>query len=433
MSRGTSVLRGLRVKIVAAVAGVGAVVLVAALAAIVAVSCRSAYSPIQADLERAVQRGPEQPVSFSIGTPARGADRAGSSDGGGPAAGDDRGSLTPVALALVGADGQVQSSNDVFAGMDAAIRTAALEQALASSSDQGLLRGIGVFYLRSFTADGTLVAVADASVLMGTVRDTLAGAAAVAVGAEALIVALGLVVARSITRPVKRAWDRQTEFVADASHELKTPLTVILANTDILLAHPELTVAEQRRWVAGTREEATHMKGLVEEMLFLARSDEHALAERAEHRPVDFSQVVARALLAFDAVAFEAGVELEARVAPGVQVSGDEAQLERLVKTLVDNAVKYAGASGRVEVALVAGKRRGRCTFTVSNTGPAIASEDLPRLFDRFWRSDAARERVGEGSYGLGLSIAKSIVEAHAGTIEVQSAPGQPTVFTVCL
>jgi signal transduction histidine kinase len=116
-----------------------------------------------------------------------------------------------------------------------------------------------------------------------------------------------------------------------------------------------------------------------------------------------------------------------------VQVSGDEAQLERLVKTLVDNAVKYAGASGRVEVALVAGKRRGRCTFTVSNTGPAIASEDLPRLFDRFWRSDAARERVGEGSYGLGLSIAKSIVEAHAGTIEVQSAPGQPTVFTVCL
>ena len=214
--------------------------------------------------------------------------------------------------------------------------------------------------------------------------------------------------------------------MADASHELKTPLTVILTNTGILLSHPEDTVAEQRKWVEYIRDEAQRMRELVEDLLFLARHD--AGREPPPDQTVDLSELLWSALLPFEPVAFEQGVELESGIQGGLTVRGRADQLRRLAAILLDNAVKYAGAQGKVRVALTRGEKGGAC-LTVRNTGPAIPPE---HLFERFYRADDSRAR-SSGGYGLGLAIAKSIVESHRGTITVQSGAEEGTLFTVRL
>ena len=141
--------------------------------------------------------------------------------------------------------------------------------------------------------------------------------------------------------------------MADASHELKTPLTVILTNTGILLRHPEQTVAQQRKWVEYIREEAQRMRELVEDLLFLARHD--AGRDQAPAQTVDLAELLWSALLPFEPVAFEQGVTLESGIQSGVTVRGRSEELRRLAAILLDNAVKYAGPQGQVRVALARG------------------------------------------------------------------------------
>ena len=251
------------------------------------------------------------------------------------------------------------------------------------------------------------------------------------VGALALgaFFVISLLLSSLALRPAERAWEQQRRFVADASHELKTPLTVILTNTGILLSHPEDTVAEQRKWVEYIRDEAQRMRELVEDLLFLARHD--AGREPPPDQTVDLSELLWSALLPFEPVAFEQGVELESGIQGGLTVRGREDQLRRLAAILLDNAVKYAGAQGKVRVALTRGEKGGAC-LTVRNTGPAIPPEHLEHLFERFYRADDSRAR-SSGGYGLGLAIAKSIVDSHRGTITVQSGAEEGTLFTVRL
>ena len=170
------------------------------------------------------------------------------------------------------------------------------------------------------------------------------------------------------------------------------------------------------------------MKGLVEDMLFLAKSDAARLP--TTRLPVDMSELTEGCLLPFESVAFEAGVNLESDIRPGLYVSGDEGQLRRLVYILLDNACKYAGTDGTVSVTL--SRPSDRLKLTVRNTGPAIPPEHLEHLFERFYRSDSARTREA-GGYGLGLAIAKAIVQSHRGQISVTSSEAEGTVFTVLL
>ena len=249
---------------------------------------------------------------------------------------------------------------------------------------------------------------------------------ALALGAFFLI---SLLLSGLALRPAERAWEQQRRFVADASHELKTPLTVILTNTGILLRHPEQTVAQQRKWVEYIREEAQRMRELVEDLLFLARHD--AGRDQAPAQTVDLAELLWSALLPFEPVAFEQGVTLESGIQSGVTVRGRSEELRRLAAILLDNAVKYAGPQGQVRVALARGEKGGAC-LTVRNTGPAIPPEHLEHLFERFYRADNSRAR-SSGGYGLGLAIAKSIVDSHRGTITVQSREEEGTCFTVRL
>ena len=235
-------------------------------------------------------------------------------------------------------------------------------------------------------------------------------------------------------RPVERAWDQQRRFVADASHELKTPLAVILANMQIL-QRDESIGEDAMRWVRSTADEADHMKALVGDLLQLARADETAAGvatSAMRHDDIDLSEMVETAALEFDAVAFERGFALESEVAPDLHVTGDPEWMGRLVRILIDNACKYGAKGTTVDVRLVdAGG--GHPRLTVHNMGNPIDEEDLPHVFERFYRSDKARSREGEGGFGLGLAIAKGITDAHGGKISVTSTEAEGTTFTVAL
>ena len=305
----------------------------------------------------------------------------------------------------------------------------AVAQALAKSSPSGVLPRLDLRYMVEVSADGvTHIAFADRSWERSNLNSLIGTSLLIGAGALLGFFLISLLLSKIATRPVEKAWEQQRQFVADASHELKTPLTVILANSGILLAHRDDTVARQAKWVEYIREEAQRMKGLVEDMLFLAKSD--AARTAVSRIGVDMSETAESCLLPFESVAFEAGVSLACDIQPGLLVPGDEGQLRRLVLILLDNACKYAGEGGAVELLLCRAQEKVR--LTVHNSGAPIPAEHLPHLFERFYRSDSARTREA-GGYGLGLAIAKSIVDGHRGKITVASAPGAGTAFTVLL
>ena len=252
------------------------------------------------------------------------------------------------------------------------------------------------------------------------------------VGALALGVffLISLLLSSLALRPAAAAWEQQRRFVADASHELKTPLTVILTNTGILLSHTGDPIAKQQKWVEYIRDEAQRMRTLVEDLLFLAKNDGERTGE-LQPEPVALTELVWSALLPFEPVAFEQGVELVSDVEERIGIIGRADQLRRLVAILLDNAVKYAGPGGKVVLRLELGEKNG-VRLTVNNTGAPIPPEHLPHLFERFYRADDSRARAS-GGYGLGLSIAKSIVDKHRGTIAVTSTVEAGTTFTVKL
>ena len=338
--------------------------------------------------------------------------------------------MIPVFCVSLTEDGQVDAvyAQDSVSVSDQVLEEA-VSQALESGTREGILNRLGLRYLVETGPDGkTRIAFADRSWERQNLQGLLLTSLLVGIGALLGFFLISLFLSELATRPVEKAWEQQRQFVADASHELKTPLTVILANSGILLSHREDTVGAQVKWIEYIQEEARRMKGLVEDMLFLAKSDAARLP--ATRLPVDMSELTEGCLLPFESVAFEAGVTLESDIRPGLYVNGDEGQLRRLVYILLDNACKYAGSGGAVAVVL--SRTSDRLKLTVRNTGPAIPPEHLEHLFERFYRSDSARTREA-GGYGLGLAIAKAIVQSHRGQISVASSEAEGTVFTVLL
>lgn len=233
-------------------------------------------------------------------------------------------------------------------------------------------------------------------------------------------------------KPIRAAWDRQRQFVSDASHELKTPLAVIMANGEILSQDATIPEAASKR-IAANFMETKRMKKLVEDLLILARADEEAAGTSAGlvRDAIDLSDLVSLDALEFEAVAFDRGCTIETAIAEHVFITGDKDQLDRAIRTLIDNATKYAYPHTPVSITL-------SCTNTkavlkVQNKSDIISEKDLEHLFDRFYRTDAARSSKGSGGYGLGLAIAKSIVESHGGKISVISNENVGTMFTIVI
>jgi len=229
---------------------------------------------------------------------------------------------------------------------------------------------------------------------------------------------------RSI-RPIEAAWQKQKLFVADASHELKTPLAIISANADALLANGEETVNSQKRWIGYIQSETRRMGKLVNDMLYLARAEDTA----EDQVPFDLSHVVADVIASMQTVMFERGITLTQDIEPALVIRGDSERIKQAVLVLLDNAAKYVNQGGRVGISLK--KSRGQAVFAVHNTGAGIPPEKLPKVFDRFYRSDPSRSQE-TGGYGLGLSIAKAIIERSGGSIHAESS-GSNTTFTFLL
>lgn len=308
---------------------------------------------------------------------------------------------------------------------------ALLKLVQAADTPRGVLKEYALRYTKLDTPDGMKIVFADQSFELSSIRVLRISCLLLFFAAVVLFLLLSLFLARWALKPVELAWKQQNRFIADASHELKTPLTVILANLQILRSHSEASIESQIKWVDNTKEEATRMKQLVEELLFLARFDAVTeRAARAAYSEFDYSDSVMKCVLLFESVAFENKITLQSDISPGLRLKGNESQLRQVVTILLDNALKYAGSQGSVSVLLRPAPHH--AVLTVANTGDPIPPEEQKHIFERFYRTDKSRVRK-EGGYGLGLSIAKTIVEQHRGKITVSSSQTEGTAFTVTL
>lgn len=304
--------------------------------------------------------------------------------------------------------------------------TAILTDCLSQEADEGSLPGYALRYLRQDDGLYTQIAFVDISLETAALRQMMASYLRIGLLSLLLLAGASFLLSLRVTRPVERAWRQQRQFFSDASHELKTPLTVILSNAEMLETSdlPE----RESRWRDNILSESRQMKTLVEEMLTLSRTED------AQRKPtvadVDLSDLSEDCALAFEPVAFEAGKPLSWDVTPALTVSGDGEKLRRLLSILLDNAAKYGAPGEGIVLSLRA--ERGQAILSVANGsgGHPIPPEELPRLFERFYRADASR---GEQSgFGLGLPIAQAIAKEHHGALRAESDE-QATRFTFTL
>ena len=224
---------------------------------------------------------------------------------------------------------------------------------------------------------------------------------------------VGLFSSRAI-RPLVESAIQQKQFITDAGHELKTPLTVISANMDVLTLE-----TGENEWIRSTQKQVANLRGLVGELIYLSRLDEEdAKLQKTE---VDLSKLVAESAEPFVGMAEFAGKTLNVDVEDGVHMTGDGAMLGRLVSILCDNAVKYAPEGDTIAV-ILARSRKGIMLITDNAVQQPMSDETLRHLFDRFYRADASRSRES-GGYGIGLSVARAIAEKHGGSIRVRQTP----------
>lgn len=254
----------------------------------------------------------------------------------------------------------------------------------------------------------------------------------ISVGGLSLVVLffVSLYLANKTVAPIKETFEKQKQFIADASHELKTPLSVIKTNAALVLQNKEATVSSQGKWLDYILFQADRMSQLLDAMLSLAKidySDSEAGAKEAISK-LDLSSLVMGSALSFEGFMFEKNINFAMQIEPGIELNGNKENIKRLIDILIDNAVKHTPGGGEVSLALSSTKDE--IELKITNTGEGIPEEHLNRIFERFYRVDASRS-IDSGGYGLGLSIAKTIVEQHKGTISVESNPGVDTTFKV--
>ena len=319
--------------------------------------------------------------------------------------------VDPGGTLLEAGGGYYDLSNREF--LDSLVRTA-----MASPHQLGVLDEYDLRYYRFESPQTRSVVFADISSERATLDGLLRTCLIIGVISFFGFLWASILLSKWAVRPVEQAWKEQRQFIAAASHELKTPLTVIMTNAQ-LMSSPGCDEQKHAKFLDSILVMSRQMKKLTEQMLELARSEsaEPGLA----FAPVDWSGLVSRTVLPFESVFFEKGMELKVEVEEKIQVIGEQAQLRQVVEILLDNAQKYASPGANVWVSLRR-QSRGRCLLTVANQGEKIAPEDLTQLFRRFYRADPARSC--NGSFGLGLSIAQSVVTRHRGRIWAQSRDG---------
>ena len=249
-------------------------------------------------------------------------------------------------------------------------------------------------------------------------------------GGVALVFAAGIgyVLSGGAMKPVREAYEKQRQFAADASHELRTPLAVVLASADLLRSDPSIISPFLKQVIEDVRDEVKKMTKLVSDLLTVARTDGKANQMRLVR--MDLVSAVQQTVRIMRPFAEKKDIVIDEELPKRVEIHADEQKIRQLILILVDNAVKYTPEHGRISVCVQ--EDRGSVKLSVSDTGIGIAPEHQERIFERFYRVDKARSRRMGGN-GLGLAIAREIVEAHGGSIAVESEPGKGTTFLIRL
>lgn len=243
-----------------------------------------------------------------------------------------------------------------------------------------------------------------------------------------IIFLAGYYLARHALVPIRASWEKQNQFVADASHELRSPLTVIQSNAELILRHPDHTVEKESKRVTNILREAMRMTKLVSTLLTLARADANKI--ELQLTLTSLNDMVDDISEQFTPLAELKGISFKVDINENIEFIADKERLHQLLVIVLDNAIKYTASSGYIS--LICYVKNNNVNIKVEDTGCGIPAEDLPRIFDRFFRGDKSRSRESGGT-GLGLAIAKWIVDKHNGKIRVDSQVGIGTQFHIIL
>lgn len=310
-------------------------------------------------------------------------------------------------------------------GRIAAVSRQTAEEYAAALHEKGKTEGFkGQYKYRAVTAEeGTMYVFLDCGRELSTFYSFLAMSILISVSGLLLVFVLVLFFSRLAVRPFAESFEKQKRFITDASHEIKTPLTIIDANTEVL----EIENGENE-WTEGIKGQVRRLAALTEKLVFLSRMDEEHTKLQTEEFSI--SDAASETVQSFEAVAEMRGRELKAEIPQGIMYWGDEAMIRQMLSLLLDNAVKYSDEKGVIELCLR--KPDKHVEIILRNTVTEIRQGNLDILFERFYRPDSSRNSE-TGGYGIGLSAAKAIVTAHKGKIHARSEDGRSIEFRIVL
>ena len=322
----------------------------------------------------------------------------------------------------IASDGTVES---VDTGKIASISAGTAEEYAAELWKEGKKKGFfaDYKYLATDSDGSTMYVFLNCQREISTIRTYVL--ASVGTGALGLVIVFVMIYFFSgkVLKPVSESYEKQKRFITDASHEIKTPLTIIDANTEVI----EMMEGENE-WTQSTRKQIARLTSLTEKLVFLSRMDEEGT--KLEKVSFSLSDAVLDTAEGFRSVAKTKGKQFEINVAEHVEYVGDEKNIRQMISLLLDNAMKYSSEQGIIRIALkTSGKNK---IITVWNTTDQIEKGKLDMLFERFYRMDASHNSK-TGSFGIGLSVVYAIVKAHKGKISAKSEDGKSILFTVVL
>ncbi len=322
--------------------------------------------------------------------------------------------------ALFSADGSLSRINlDNLASLSEEDAAALAGRVYAVGREKGFA---DEYRYRRAACDGeTLLVFLNCQRELATFRDFLTASIGISLGGTLAVFLLLLLFSGRIVRPIAESYEKQKRFITDAGHELKTPITIIRADADVL----ESELDEANEWISDIRRQTGRLAELTEDLIYLSKMEEEKPALQMQE--LSLSELVDETAQSFQSLALSKGKRFSASVAPELQVKGDEKALGKLVSILLDNAMKYSTEGGTVELTLEKTGKNAR--LIVRNSTPPMEKGSADRLFERFAREDRSRNSAS-GGFGLGLAIAKAVTEAHKGTIRAESEDGASLTVT---
>lgn len=330
----------------------------------------------------------------------------------------------PFFILQLGIEGELVSKGGGYYDLsDQLFLEELIKQSTEEIQETGIIEEHNLRYCRVKMPMGTILVFSDISSEKSSLNNLLQTFAIIGTISFFAFLGISILLAKWAVKPVAKAWQQQKQFIADASHELKTPLTVITTNAE-LLQSTDFTETERDKFLQRISLMSGQMRQLVEKMLILAKSDNQVTAIPMD--TPDLSKLVLNAAISFEGVFIEKGLSLESFIEPDIKVHGNKEGLQQVIDILLDNAGKYSSPNSTTHIELHNADWK-KCCIKVSNPGPPIPQEELKNIFQRFYRTDKARSR--DGSFGLGLSIAKNIVHLHKGKIWAESQNGINSFF----